>query len=136
MSKFEDSEKNKKIFDLHNFMLEKSNSANAEPVFTDKDGNEHQLDAKAAAVIDNILEQAFIPYLAVALVEEGYQKQENCNYIETPAGLDGNETMWECDKCGEAWTLLEGGTPEEHNMHYCPQCGAKIARCIPKEEIN
>ena len=124
------------IAELHNFMFEKSNSANVEPVFTDGEGKEHYLDDKSAVVINDILEQAFIPFLAKAVIEEGYEKRETCNYIETVMGNSDEDKAWVCDKCGEAWTLMEGGTPKSHNMHFCPQCGAKITECIPKEKLN
>ena len=63
MSSFKDKKKEKAIAELHNFMFEKSNSANVEPVFTDGEGKEHYLDDKSAVVINDILEQAFIPFL-------------------------------------------------------------------------
>lgn len=94
------------------------------------------MDDKSAVVINDILEQAFIPFLAKAVIEEGYEKRETCNYIETVMGNSDEDKAWVCDKCGEAWTLMEGGTPKSHNMHFCPQCGAKITECIPKEKLN
>ncbi len=136
MSSIKDKKKEKAIAELHNFMFEKSNSANVEPVFTDGEGKEHYLDDKSAVVINDILEQAFIPFLAKAVIEEGYEKRETCNYIETVMGNSDEDKAWVCDKCGEAWTLMEGGTPKSHNMHFCPQCGAKITECIPKEKLN
>ena len=30
-----------------------------------------------------------------------------------------------CSACGEPWVLIDG-TPQENNMNYCPNCGAKM----------
>ena len=30
-----------------------------------------------------------------------------------------------CSACHEPWTLIDG-TPLDNNMHYCPNCGAKM----------
>lgn len=38
---------------------------------------------------------------------------------------DGEGDTYECSACGEVWTL-NAGTPKENNMHYCPNCGAKM----------
>lgn len=35
-----------------------------------------------------------------------------------------------CSVCGCDWTTIDG-TPEENNMKYCPECGAKM-----DEEVN
>ena len=32
---------------------------------------------------------------------------------------------YQCTECGEEWNL-DAGTPEENNMNYCPNCGAKM----------
>lgn len=34
---------------------------------------------------------------------------------------------YKCTFCGEEWFLIEG-TPNENNMNYCPNCGAKMER--------
>lgn len=39
--------------------------------------------------------------------------------------------LWE-GACGVAWSL-EFGTPTEHQMNYCPRCGAKLETQQPKE---
>lgn len=33
---------------------------------------------------------------------------------------------WSCSSCHEAWTFVDGTTPEENNVKYCPNCGAKM----------
>lgn len=43
---------------------------------------------------------------------------------ESPDYLDG-DSVYVCSACGETWTLIEG-TPLDNNMHYCPNCGAKM----------
>ena len=43
---------------------------------------------------------------------------------ESPDALDG-DSVYVCSVCGETWTLIEG-TPLDNNMHYCPNCGAKM----------
>lgn len=48
--------------------------------------------------------------------DEGYWKEMD--------GVDG-DSYFECSNCGEPW-VLNAGTPEENNMHYCPNCGAKM----------
>lgn len=44
-----------------------------------------------------------------------------------PTDMGGGETdeAYVCSACGEPWTLNDG-TPAENNMHYCPNCGAKM----------
>jgi hypothetical protein len=54
-------------------MLEIITSANVEPVL-EIDGKEIVLGENATKILDNILEQAFIPYLAKHLTEQGYRK--------------------------------------------------------------
>ena len=36
-----------------------------------------------------------------------------------------DDSTYECSQCGEPWTLIDG-TPEENNMKFCPNCGAKL----------
>ena len=36
-----------------------------------------------------------------------------------------DESTYECSVCKEPWTLIEGN-PAENNMHFCPNCGAKM----------
>lgn len=35
------------------------------------------------------------------------------------------DTHYQCSECGEEWNL-DAGTPEENDMNYCPNCGAKM----------
>lgn len=39
--------------------------------------------------------------------------------------VDDESNTWECSKCREWWTLIEG-TPKDNNMNYCPKCGDEI----------
>jgi len=59
-----------------------------------------------------------IPAADVAPVRHGRWIEEN------PDCLDG-DSVYVCSVCGETWTLIEG-TPLDNNMHYCPNCGAKM----------
>ena len=36
-----------------------------------------------------------------------------------------DDEHWQCSACGCEW-YLEAGNPEENNMHYCPECGARM----------
>lgn len=49
------------------------------------------------------------------------EPEETCTYIR----WDDDCNTWECNKCGEPWTLLDGG-PKENNMNFCPNCGRKL----------
>ena len=40
-----------------------------------------------------------------------------------------DDDTYECSRCGEPWTLIEG-TPKENNMNFCPNCGADM-RSVP-----
>lgn len=44
-------------------------------------------------------------------------------WVYKPDEYDDN--TYECSQCGEPWTLIDG-TPEENNMKFCPNCGAKL----------
>lgn len=60
------------IEELTQFMLEASDSANVEPVFECENGEDIRLNSGATSILNAILEQAFIPYLAQKLVKAGY----------------------------------------------------------------
>ena len=42
---------------------------------------------------------------------------------ETDDGWDG--TYYVCSECGCPWTLIDG-TPEDNDMNFCPNCGARM----------
>ena len=46
---------------------------------------------------------------------------------ETSYIYDEEDCFWECQKCGLAWILNDGG-PEQNEMYYCPKCGREITR--------
>lgn len=37
----------------------------------------------------------------------------------------GDDLYYTCSACGCDWLCIEG-TPEENNMRYCPECGARM----------
>lgn len=37
-----------------------------------------------------------------------------------------DDRYWTCSVCHESWCLTDDGTPEDHDMRYCPHCGAKM----------
>ena len=53
------------------------------------------------------------------------KRDEGCAYEQ----IDDEQNIWKCDKCGEAWTFLEGGIVE-NNSRYCVACGLPIKRII------
>lgn len=65
--------KEKEIEELRTLMFEKSNSQNVEPVFTDENDEEHYLPDEAIKVLNDILEKAFIPFLAEVVINAGYR---------------------------------------------------------------
>lgn len=70
------NDREKLIEELRALMFEKSNSANVEPVFTDENGKEHTLPDEAIKVLNDILENAFIPFLAEVVINNGYRKMD------------------------------------------------------------
>ena len=42
-------------------------------------------------------------------------------------GLWDEDYAYACSACGEVWTLIDG-TPEDNNMNYCPNCGARMGK--------
>lgn len=62
---------------LSDFIFSISNSAEVEPVFQSKDGTEVTISKELSDVLNAILEQAFIPYIAKALYEAGYIKSSS-----------------------------------------------------------
>lgn len=51
----------------------------------------------------------------------------HAHWIEEDDGW-GNP-YWTCSNCREPW-LLEEGTPEDNNMCFCPNCGAKMDEVV------
>lgn len=37
-----------------------------------------------------------------------------------------DDRYWTCSVCHESWCLTDDGTPEDHDMRYCPHCGATM----------
>ena len=52
----------------------------------------------------------------VAPVRHGHWEDESY--------YDG-DSIYVCSECGETWTLIDG-TPQDNNMRYCPNCGARM----------
>ena len=68
-----DTNVEKQIDEMAKVMLEASTNANVEPVF-EMEGKEVVLGENATKVLNSILEQAFIPFLAEVLYNAGYRK--------------------------------------------------------------
>ncbi len=58
------------------------------------------------------------PAIAAAPVVRG-------EWIPTDMGGGQTDEAYVCSACDEPW-MLNDGTPAENNMHYCPNCGAKM----------
>lgn len=43
-----------------------------------------------------------------------------------------DDEHWQCSACGCEW-YLEAGSPTENNMHYCPECGAKMDEGVKQD---
>lgn len=54
---------------------------------------------------------------------EGYRKQSEGEWKQKEFWEGGG--TWRCTKCGRQIMFLHG-TPKTENMHYCPNCGAKM----------
>ena len=61
--------------------------------------------------------------IADALYNAGYRKQSEGEWIVHEDDWCG--TYYTCSVCGCDWTTIDG-TPQENNMRYCPECGAKM----------
>jgi hypothetical protein len=96
-------------------MLEKSNSANVEPVFTTNDGKEIVLGNGITKLLDDILEQAFIPFIAEALYNAGYRKQKEGEWVYRENEF-GN-AYYACSICD---------CQTRYKENYCSSCGAKM----------
>lgn len=47
---------------------------------------------------------------------------------------DQYEGSWNGD-CGACW-CLEDATPHKNGMRYCPKCGRRLVRKLPKQRIK
>ena len=54
---------------------------------------------------------------------ESLPERKKGKWLHNPNEYD--DDTYECSRCGEPWTLIEG-TPKENNMNYCPNCGANM----------
>lgn len=79
----------------------------------DRLANLFQLQAATARAIIEAL-----PAADVKPIRHGWWNEES------PDCFDG-DSIYVCSVCGETWTLIEG-TPLDNNMHYCPNCGARM----------
>ena len=52
---------------------------------------------------------------------ESLEKREECEWT----CIDDDIGIWECNKCEAQWSL-NGGTPQESEMRYCPECGRRL----------
>ncbi len=60
-------------------------------------------------------------------------KENTCNFSENKFDLWSDDTIWTCNKCGGDWSFIDGSTPQENGMNYCPSCGRKIVEYIPRK---
>ena len=58
-----------------------------------------------------------------ALLLENRRKQKHGHWKLVQDYYD--DEHWQCSACDCEW-YLEAGNPEENNMLYCPECGAKM----------
>lgn len=108
------------IEEMRDFMLKKSNSANVEPVFTTSEGQEIILGKDLTKLLNDVLEQAFIPFLAEALYSADYRKQSVGEWKKVEEDLGGGVKTYRfaCTNCGFLKNTLTG--------NFCPKCGAKM----------
>lgn len=43
--------------------------------------------------------------------------------------------FWECELCRYGYVLIDAARPAEHEINFCPRCGAKIIEFV-EEEIH
>jgi Zn finger protein HypA/HybF involved in hydrogenase expression len=104
----------KQIEEMAKIMLEESQKANVEPVL-EIEGKEIVLGEIITKILDNILEQAFIPFLAEILYKQGYTKQEQGEWkmVKYP--------LTKCSNCD-----VVRNCEKDTGWKYCPHCGAKM----------
>ena len=66
----------KEYKDLYEFLIEKSNSAKIEPVFKTEGGQKHALSEKEMDLVNQILEDAYLPYITEVLLTEYFKVGE------------------------------------------------------------
>ena len=80
-------------------------------------------------VIDNALDEAYMHGL-----DAGHEALQNMPTVDAVPVIHGRwltcEDGWgdehyQCSECGLEW-VLNDGTPLENDMHYCPNCGARM----------
>ena len=62
--------------ELYQLLLDKSSTANVEPVFRLDTGEEINPDPRAIEIINQILEKAYLPFLCKVITEAGYHRHE------------------------------------------------------------
>ena len=61
--------------------------------------------------------------IAQELHSADYRKQRVGRWIEHDDDWCG--FFYTCSSCGCDWTTIDG-TPQDNNMRFCPECGAKM----------
>ena len=126
----EEFKSNKQIEEMAKIMLEQSQRADVEPVL-EIDGKEIVLGENATIILNNVLEQAFIPFLAELLYNAGYRKERQGEWIDLYKGKYENK-LYACSVCRKGAFLRveadELNTPRtvQALTPYCPNCGAKM----------
>jgi len=67
--------------------------------------------------------------LNAALEEQPEQKHGHWEIVQDYY----DDEQWQCSACGCEW-YLEAGNPEENNMLYCPECGAKMDEAVEQDD--
>ncbi len=123
------TDREKQIEELRALLFEKSNSANVEPVFTDESGEEHYLPDEAIKVLNDILEKAFIPFLAEVIIDNGYRKMD-----EVTLRLDlGDRSAEEIKQIAEAF---EKAMANEQPLITVPSNEEEIVKRVAKEILQ
>lgn len=120
----------KQIEEMAKIMLEQSQRADVEPVL-EVDGKEIVLGENATIILNNVLEQAFIPFLANALYNADYRKVEQGEWKDvkrsyaTSLGGKGTSPYRVCSVCEWEYPVVTVGQHLK-KYKYCPYCGAKM----------
>jgi len=81
-----------------------------------------------AARMCNQIEYAAYSRLHDLISEIPEQKHGHWKLVQ-----DYDDEHWQCSVCGCEWYLADGN-PEENNMYYCPECGAKMDEEAEKDD--